>query len=250
MKQWGQVSADLLSRYDTVIVAHALQSNPLAIAHQLERFTMQGGQLTLLFDSLADLGSAGASIGNVSLSAQQSAVRDCPLHTSLYVTFADGSTLLEPHPQRLCVLEAPPPGATVLATAGNATVAYRTAANQRGGSVTIIAIGNYGVTPSPLSVGMPCQVEKPTASPQPLARTVSRLLSGTMADQALFDIGGVNTSLSWVPKRVTDTEFIIGVSNTQLSEQPLQIRALFGMFKHYNIAPLFFKKGRILLNKQ
>ena len=228
----SDVSADMLSRYDTVIVAHALQSNSLAIAHRLEHFVAYGGQLVITFDSLADLGSAGAAIGAVGLSVPQSEARDCPLHASLHVTFVDGSTLVEPHPQRLCALN-PPPGAVVLATAtGNSTaaapVAYRTQPNGRGGSVTVLAIGNYGVTPGPLPVGTPCQEDKPTLSAQPLAASVARLLSDVMADQALFDIGGPNTSLSWVPKRVSDTTYMIGVSNTQLSESPLLIRAKFG----------------------
>lgn len=236
----SDVSADLLSRYDTVIVGHALQSNSLTVADRLEQFVTGGGQLTVMFDSLADLGSAGEKlVGNASRTGH-GLHGSCTLYDSVRVTFVDGSTVQEPHPQRICVLQ-PPSGARVLATAvvvagsvggdvktAAVPVAFRTQPNERGGSVTVIGVGNYGVTPTALPVGSPCQIDTPTASPQPLARTVARLLSDTMADQGLFDIGGPNTSLSWVPKRVTDTEFIIGVGNTQLQQQPLDIKATFG----------------------
>jgi hypothetical protein len=235
----SDVSAGILTRYDTVIVAHALKSNPRTISDRLGRFVADGGQLVLLFDSLADLASVGATIGNVSLSVLQSTARDCPVHSNLIVRFVDGSVVQEPHPQRLCQLQ-PPAGSTILATTtkSNATVAYRTQPNRNGGSVTIIAIGNYGVTTASLSVGEPCQVDKPTLSPQPLSRAVAHLLSEVMTDQALFDIGGPNTSLSWVPKRLTDTEFIIGISNTQLNEQPLRIQARFGTVVSQSEVPL------------
>lgn len=238
----SDVSAELLSRYDTVIVAHALQSNSLTVADRLDQFVVGGGQLTMMYDSLADLGMAGEKlVGNTSISGPgRLNNRGCPLYDSARVTFVDGSTVEEPNRQRFCALE-PPNGAQVLATvvvrtgteysgvdAAAVPVAFRTQPNKRGGSVTVIGVGNYGVTPTVLPIDTPCQVDKPTASPQPLARSVARLLPNTMADQALFDIGGPNTSLSWVPKRVTDTEFIIGVSNTQLQEQALDIKSTFG----------------------
>jgi hypothetical protein len=60
-----------------------------------------------------------------------------------------------------------------------------------------------------------------------LALGVAAIIRTAMADAALFDLGA-STNLSWTPTRVSDTEFILGVGNTQLTQQPLNITALFG----------------------
>jgi hypothetical protein len=154
--------------------------------------------------------------------------------------------IVEPNAQSLCSVELPP-GATILATATatsasasasasagvrsgtstNVTVAFETAPNAAGGSLVVVAFGNYGVTDTPVPVGKQCQDESATTSPQPLAGSVARIVSGVMADQALFNLG-TPTNLSWVPKRVGAGEYILGVSNTRLDQQPLHIAATFG----------------------
>ena len=94
--------------------------------------------------------------------------------------------------------------------------------------MVLVALGNYGVTTAALPVAKACQQDQPTASPQPLAHSLDRLASDVMAEQALFGLGGRASNLSWVVKHVSDTEFLLGVSNTQLTEQPLKIESRFG----------------------
>jgi hypothetical protein len=229
----SDVSAELLSRYDTIVVAHALVTRPLITRQRLARFVQQGGQLLITHDSLRDLGP-GATIENVVITL--SAHSSCSLHSSntMQVNFSDDSSspLTEPTALSLCAVT-PPPGAQILATAttaGGETVplAFRTRANDHGGSMIFVALGNYGVATEAVPVGKACTQDQPTESPQPLARSLDRLASSIMAEQALFDLGGRASNLSWVVKHVSPEEYLLGVSNTQLTEQPLNVKPTFG----------------------
>jgi hypothetical protein len=111
------------------------------------------------------------------------------------------------------------------------------------GSITLVGIGNYGVTDMLIaSTPKACQVDTPTLSPQPIAGTVARVVSNAMAEQALFDLSGPgtagSTNLSWVAKAVAADEYLLGVSNTQLTEQPLHVRAKFGTILSVEEVPL------------
>ena len=53
-----------------------------------------------------------------------------------------------------------------------------------------------------------------------LARVARQVIDGALRKSALFDLG---LNLTWVPKRVSDNEYILGVSNNHLHELPLSI---------------------------
>ena len=55
-----------------------------------------------------------------------------------------------------------------------------------------------------------------------LARVARQVIDSALQKSALFDLG---LDLTWVPKRVSDTEYILGVSNNYLHELPLSIKA-------------------------
>ena len=111
-----------------MIVAHALLTNPRTTADRLTEYIAQGGNVVMLWDSLADL--AGNSVANVSIplrpdgSVGSHAGGDsgdgCTryLAGTLKVTFASSpsAAVVEPLPTIVCPL-AVPPGAEVLATA-------------------------------------------------------------------------------------------------------------------------------------
>lgn len=128
----------------------------------------------------------------------------------------------------------PPPDAEILATATvvssgtTAALAFRTRPNAHGGSMVFVGLGNYGVATAAQNVPPPCQQNRRSESPYPLAASFARLASDLMAGQALFDIGGVHTNLSWVVKSISETEYMLGVSNTQLDQQLLTIVPTFG----------------------
>lgn len=110
--------------------------------------------------------------------------------------------------------------------------------------------GNYGVTDTTVNVPAPCQVDVETQSPRPLGRAVHQLLQTALSEQALFDFSGgdssninidartkktttstantADTNLSWVPKQISATEYLVGVSNTKLEPQPLSIKCKVG----------------------
>ena len=54
-----------------------------------------------------------------------------------------------------------------------------------------------------------------------LARVARQVIDSALQKSTLFDLG---LDLTWVPKRVSDTEYILGVSNNYLHELPLSIK--------------------------
>ena len=219
----SDAGAELLGHYDTVIVAHVLSTRKTIVAANLQRFVDGGGSLVLTISSLADL---GVPIANVS--ADERDKKACAaVQPGLQVEFVDGTKLTEVFAHSICHLSSGMPAtATVLATEGGETVAFRTQSNA-GGSLTLLLYGSYGVTTSTISVPKGCQDDQPTETPRPLALGARRLFADAMAAATMFDLGAA-TNLSWTPTRVSDTEFVLGVGNTRLTQQPLNISATFG----------------------
>ena len=137
--------------------------------------------------------------------------------------------------------------------------------NGNGGSLTVYLFGNYGVTDVAINVPKPCQVDVQTKTPMPLSASINHLLATAMSAQALFDFsvdtadngygGGSSedavgaagngasklfgkTNLSWVPKQVSPTEYLVGVSNTKLDQQPLAIKSNIGAIVSITDVPL------------
>ena len=138
----------------------------------------------------------------------------------------NGSTITEPMPLELCEVHGPL-NMTVVATmrglALTRAAAVRVAA-PGGGSVLVLAHGNYAMSTSAKTSDIfKCQVdEDPHHNRQPyqLARVARALIDEALRKAALFDLG---LNLTWVPKRVSNIEYILGISNNYLKQIPMNI---------------------------
>lgn len=89
----------VLARYDSILVAHRLTSEPTETKRKLESFIAQGGNLLIVASSVTDL---GGSIFNIS-------VGDCsPQPSETKVQLANGSMVTEGQPVVFCSLKFPP----------------------------------------------------------------------------------------------------------------------------------------------
>ena len=88
----------------------------------------------------------------------------------------------------------------------------------------ILAHGNYAMSTTARTTNVfKCGIdEDPHADRQPfqLAQVARTLIDQALKKAALFDLG---LNLTWVPKRISDTEYILGVSNNYLKEMALSI---------------------------
>lgn len=202
----------VLAAYHTLVIAHRMTAEPTETARKLFGFVQSGGQLVISASSVTDLGGtfAGISVGKC---------ETLPAGASVIV---GAEAVIEPMALELCELTTPA-NATVLATSGGKTVATRVAV-AGGGSVVMLAHGNYAMsTRARTSDIFKCGIDDdPHADRQPyqLARAGRKLIDEALRKAALFDLG---LNLSWVVKRVSDTEHIIGVSNNDLHQLPLNI---------------------------
>jgi hypothetical protein len=187
----------VLMRYDTVIVAHRLTTEPTETARKLGAYAAAGGNLVLTASSLADM--AGSTVLGWSVDA--AACQTLPAGTAIELV-PSGQVVVEPGSFVLCPLQGGSGPATVLARLANNTsqpVAVRS------GSMVLLAAGNYGMglEPNP-SASYQCGVDQPaTPGTQPYAMLahVQALMQSAMANASLFDLG---PNLAWVPKLVID----------------------------------------------
>jgi hypothetical protein len=233
----SDVIPPVLSQYDTVILSHRLTTGSQDVASRLDDYVRGGGRVFTTASTLLDLG-AGAGLGFTALGGVS--VGPCtpaPAGTVIHIlpnSTSPGSPsalLTEPTPFTLCTLGFNPSSPyTTLATTqqGGTPVAVRVGVGAMGGSVTILAAGSYGMTTSP-SAPPPfygCKADEvDTRENQPLAMAlhVRALLEGTLAQAALFDLGG---ELAWVPALESPTTrdtYILTVTNPSLQEAPLSI---------------------------
>ena len=206
----------VLSQYDTLIVAHRLTTEPDETAVKLLEYVLAGGHLVITASAVLDMGGTFAGIRVGACSA-------VPSEATFNV--GDGPNISEPMPLSLCEVHGT--NMTVVATMHHLTTtqaaAVRVAAPE-GGSVLILAHDNYAMsTAAKTGDVFQCQIdEDPHADRQSyqLARVARSLIDDALRKAALFDLG---LNLTWVPKRVNDREYILGISNNYLTQIPLSI---------------------------
>lgn len=210
---------EVLLSYDTVVVAHRLTSEPSEVKRKLEGFVAGGGHLVISASSVLDL---GGTIANVT-------VRDCSTQQpNTVVTLSNGTTLKERGPFVQCFLEvAPAATTTILATVAGNTAAVRVV-EPGGGWTTVIGVGGYGLNTVKNGNVYTCGLDAsdgPENNMYSLVEYARVLLTEEFAQASLFDLGN---RLSWVPKRISNGQYALVVTNSELNPVPLQITARVG----------------------
>eukprot|EP01047_Picozoa_sp_COSAG01_P037033 COSAG01_NODE_2920_length_6825_cov_27.601452_5_plen_230_part_00 len=145
----------VLAAYHTLVVAHRMTAEPMETARKLHEYVARGGHLVLTASAVLDLGGtfAGIQVGACA-----------PVSAGTKFQVVGGDTVVEPMPLQLCAVTAPEnatilastmegaplPGATA-AEAQSSVAAGQTAAlgllmSSGGGSVTLLAHGNYAMS--------------------------------------------------------------------------------------------------------
>ena len=206
----------VMAAYHTLVVAHRMTAEPAESARKLHEYAMGGGQLVITASSVFDMGGvfAGVTIGA------------CATVPPGAVFIVGSTSVAEPTALSLCEVASGPANMTVLAqrhgrTGSDAAVRV---AFPGGGSVIILAHGNYAMSTHARTTDVfKCGIDEgPHADRQPfqLAQVARTLIDQALKKAALFDLG---PDLTWVPKRISDTEYILGVSNNYLKEMALSI---------------------------
>ena len=215
----------VIGAYSHVVVAHRMTAEPQETLRKLSGFVAGGGTVIITASSVLDLGGefAGVSVGG------------CQAVTEGATFSVAGEAVAEPMPLSICKIT-PPSNATVLASMHSEAGADAAAVRVEmpgGGAALVLAHGNYAMsTAAKTGDVFKCGIDDdPHASRQPyqLAQVARRLIDATLRNASLFDLG---RNLSFVPKRVSDTQYILGVSNNQLRELPLRIESRLGRVAH------------------
>eukprot|EP01043_Picozoa_sp_COSAG02_P055276 COSAG02_NODE_6388_length_3604_cov_2.095292_4_plen_490_part_01 len=195
-----------------------MTAEPGETAGKLLDFVFEGGHLVITASSVLDFGGtfAGVRIG---------ACASVPSEATFSV--GNGPSIVEPMPLNLCEVHGASSNMTIVAKMHHLTATQPAAvhiAAPGGGSVLVLAHGNYAMSTNAKSGDVfKCQIDDdPHADRQPyqLARVARSLIDQALRKAALFDLG---LNLSWVPKRLSDSEYIIGISNNYLKQIPLDI---------------------------
>lgn len=209
----------VLSLYDTVILAHRIETDSQDTALRLMSFISSGGTVVATASTLSDLGGlAGVSIGSCS-----------PLPKGATFKIADGSAdIVETRPLVICTGSGPT--WDVLATAPNgAPAAVRISFNQ--GSLIVIFVGNYGMStdrddnPPPLYSCSVDEQDSRAAQPALMSDFVRYFIEKSLSDAALFDLG---PALAWVPSKISPSNYILTITNPTLAEQGISIKSKIG----------------------
>ena len=132
----------VLAAYQTLVVAHRMTAEPTETARKLLEYVLGGGHLVITASAVLDLGGTFAGI-------RVGACAPVAAGTKFKIVDGGGSTVVEPMPLQLCAVTAPD-NATVLATmmdsAAGQTAALRLSMPRGGGSVTLLAHGNYAMS--------------------------------------------------------------------------------------------------------
>jgi len=231
----SDVHEKVLATYDTVVIAGKLEEEPRETARKLASFVQGGGRLVITADSLSTLPGVdlGGGAGVVRLAGRN--CTEYPAGTS--VTFSDGDMEeKETHTFVACSLLGSG-SAVILARIGSTPIAVEHSASN-GGSVIVLGAADFGVS-SDLRPEQrnPCLRNQTGLSPEdniayrarrPLSRHVQRLLRETCRSTSMFELG---ESLAWLVEGVAPTEWILGVSNPELREEPLNISSKIGAIK-------------------
>jgi hypothetical protein len=218
------VKRTLRNRYDTVIVAHRMTSEPRETLRKLEGFASGGGHVFITASSVLDL---GGTIANVSVGACAGVA------SGAVVNLANGSNVHEPGPFVQCAIAIAAgtgPGLSVetLATLSGQPAALRVAFPS-GGTITVVGAGNYAVgTNGNAGATYSCSVDEADSADKnafSLVAYAEALLTSDLTAAALFDLG---PRLSWVPKRLADGRYALVVTNSELLPVPLKIKSRTG----------------------
>jgi len=216
---------EVLTRYDTVIVAHRLTTEPREVRRKLEGHLASGGHVVITASSVMDL---GGTLANVSVDA-------CTAKTAgTKVRLANGSIVAEPRPFVQCRITSSSDASTqVIATmVGDGLPAALRVTEPGGGSMTIIGAGNYSLSNTANSAAFQCKEDEeddPDKNVYNLVQYASIILADSLSEAALFDLG---PRLSWVPKRLADGRYALAVTNSELSPVPLEIKSRTGSISH------------------
>ena len=231
----SDASAELLCRYDTLVLPHRLTSEPAETLRKLTLFVSCGGNLVLTASTLHDLGGSVLNITIGPCAAAPAGTRVAASVNGTHVT----NTTTEPEPFVLCPVVPPPrlapgvvvsPLATIVGSGVVAALRLQLPAVEGGsGSVTVIGAGNYALsTTATARPTYQCKVDDDDSlakSPYPMVGFAATLLRQAVAAAALFDLGD---RLSWVPKRIADGKYALAVTNSELAPVPLSIRSRVG----------------------
>ena len=234
----SDATAELLCRYDTLVLPHRLTAEPAETLRKLELFVSCGGNLVLTASTLHDL---GGSVLNVTVRPCAAAPAGTRVATSVDGTHVTNTTA-EPGPFVLCPVVPPPrlapgavisPLATVVGSGAVAALRLQIPAAEGGdGSVTVIGAGNYALsTTATAGPTYQCKVDDDDSlakSPYPMVGFAATLLRQAVKAAALFDLGD---RLSWVPKRIADGKYALAVTNSELAPVPLSIQSRTGAIK-------------------
>lgn len=178
----------VLAAYQTLVVAHRMTAEPKETARKLHEYVIGGGHLIITASAVLDLGGTFAGI-------QVGACTPVAAGTNFEVKVGDGvgDTVVEPMPLQLCMVTTPE-NATVLATmssqgalleevrapsaaAARQTAALRLSMSRGGGSVTLLAHGNYAMSTAPRTTDVfKCGIdEDPHADRQPCVKSCLRV---------------------------------------------------------------------------
>lgn len=208
----------VLELYDTVVMAHRVETDSADVARRLTSFMVGGGKVIMTASTLSDLGSgfAGLTVG---------ACSPAPINTSITLTTGSGGIIVETRPLILCNASLSFGAWEVLATSsGLLPVAVRVMIGN--GSLTAVLAGNYGMSTARDTNAPPlyaCGVDEPdsrAAQNSQLADFVRFFYEDTLAAAAIFDLGKV---LAWVPKRESSGIYILTITNPTLQEAQLTI---------------------------
>ena len=238
---------EVLMAYDTVVVAHRLETDAAAVAEKLNGVVSKGGKVVITASSLRDL-QEGVNARDGSGGALASVlVGTCivqPAGTRVELASGD-PPIVEAQPFALCGLSQAAGSAKYSSSSPSDTTAstnkssdWELLASVKGqpavvrvkmgnGSVTVIAAGFYGmalVQNHGKTYG--CGVdEMDTRATQPLLMVefVRYFFESMLRQAALFDLGN---QLAWVPQRVGPARYVLTVINPSLREESLNITSL------------------------
>jgi len=204
-------------RYDTLVVAHRLTSEPGEARRKLEGYVRGGGHLVITASTVHDLGG----LFNISMDE-----RTCEsVAAGARVRLSNDSEITEPFGFVLCNVTAPA-AAKPLAWISGAPVAFEFA--EGNGTLTFISAGNYSMTeltPGPHYNCTADEVDTRDTQPYRLVEYTRTILTGVLSCAALFDLGD---RLSWVPKRLSSGKYSLLITNQELNEVPLKIASKIG----------------------
>lgn len=206
-------------RYDTILVAHRLASEPEEAGRKLQAFVRGGGHLVMVASTLTDIGCGLLDV---------SVHKVCrTLQAPISVMLANGTNITEGGGFELCPITAPA-AARVLARVGGDVAAVQLDYDG-GGSLTLIGTGNYAMSTDPNpGPHYTCAVDEgdsPDKAPVLLVRYARAIIENVLQEAALFDLG---SRLSWVPKRILNGRYSLLVTNSELRAVPLSIMSRIG----------------------